>query len=47
MLRAAGWAHDVWGAGGMLYTEAGVGVLALCAFALLSGRVRGAPSEQA
>jgi MFS transporter, PAT family, beta-lactamase induction signal transducer AmpG len=46
MLRVAGWAHDVWATDGMLYTEALVGVVALCVFAALSGRVRGAPVEQ-
>jgi predicted MFS family arabinose efflux permease len=46
MLRAAGWAHDSWGASGMLYTEAGVGVAALSAFAVLSRRVRGVPSQE-
>lgn len=42
MLRVDGWAHDAWGANGMLFTEALVGVAALVVFALLAGKVRGA-----
>ena len=41
MLRVDGRAHDAWRTNGMLYTEAGVGIAALIAFALLAGRVRG------
>jgi hypothetical protein len=41
MLRVNGWAHDAWKTNGMLYTEAAVGVVALVAFALLAGQVRG------
>ncbi len=41
MLRVDGWAHDAWRTNGMLFTEAGVGVVALVAFALLARRVRG------
>lgn len=41
MLRADGWAHDAWGTNGMLFTEALVGTIALVAFALVVGRVRG------
>jgi MFS family permease len=42
MLRAAGWAHDLWSTNGMLYTEAITGVVALAVFAALVRRVRGA-----
>ena len=41
MLRLVGWAHDAWSTNAMLLTEAGVGVLALILFVLLSGRVSG------
>ncbi len=41
MLRADGWAHDAWRTRGMLFTEAGVGAVALLLFALLVSRVRG------
>jgi MFS transporter, PAT family, beta-lactamase induction signal transducer AmpG len=41
MLRAAGWAHDVWSTNGMLLTEAFVGVAALAVFVWLAGKVRG------
>jgi hypothetical protein len=41
VLRVAGWAHDAWASGGMLYTEALLGVAALAIFALVAGKVRG------
>ncbi len=41
MLRVDGWAHDAWATNGMLYTEAGAGVLALVVFAALAPALRG------
>jgi len=35
-----GWAHTAWGAGGMLYTEAAVGVLGVGAFLVIMGTTR-------
>jgi hypothetical protein len=42
MLRVDGWSHDAWGANGMLFTEALVGVGALAVFVAVVTRVRGA-----
>jgi len=42
MLRVDGWSHDAWGANGMLFTEALVGVVALAVFVAVVSRVRGA-----
>mgnify|MGYP001555705761 CR=1 FL=1 len=41
MLRVDGWSHDAWGANGMLFTEALVGVGALVVFVAVVSRVRG------
>jgi MFS family permease len=42
-----GWAHTAWGAGGMLYTEAAVGILGIGAFLLVMGATRPAISASA
>ena len=47
MLRVAGWTHDAYASTGMLYMEAGIGVLALVVFGLVAGRVRGTLPEGA
>ena len=47
MLRVAGWAHDRYASTGMLYTEAGIGVVALAVFAMVAGKVRGTMPEGA
>jgi len=41
MLRVDGWSHDTWGTNGMLFTEAGVGMVALIVFIAVVSRVRG------
>ena len=40
MIVVDGWAHTRWGSGGMLYAEAAIGVLALCAFAAVAAATR-------
>ena len=45
MLRVVGWAHDRWSTSAMLYTEAGIGVVALVLFVLISRHVRGTDIE--
>jgi PAT family beta-lactamase induction signal transducer AmpG len=49
MTLVAGWAHTRWGAGGMLHTEAVIGVLAILLFigvamAMTRGRVPASPT---
>lgn len=44
MLRVAGWAHDMYASTGMLYVEAGIGIMALLVFSLVAGRIPGTPA---
>ena len=41
VLRLSRWAHDHWGTNGMLFTEAGLGVLALLLFFGVARRIPG------